>query len=66
MRGEETFTKIKDTSKLGVHDRKIKMVFNTGGTWRWVTFEKLMKKNYDFFILLSRLITPYNIVQKSL
>ena len=26
-------------SRLGVQDRKIKMVFNTGGTWRWVTFE---------------------------
>ena len=34
---------------LGVQDRKIKMVFNTGGTWRQVTFEKLMMKIYDIF-----------------
>ena len=34
--------------KLGVQDRKIKMVFNTGGTWHWVTFEKLMMKIYEF------------------
>ena len=39
--------------------------FNIYGTWRRVTFEKLMMKN-DFFIRLSRLATPYNIVQKSL
>ena len=37
------------TYSLGVQDRKIKMVFNTGGTWRRVTFEKLMMKIYDFF-----------------
>ena len=40
--------------------------FNIYGTWRQVTFEKLMMKVYDFFIRLSRLVTPYNIVQKSL
>ena len=32
----------------------------------WVTFEKLMMKIYDFFFRLSRLVTPYNTVQKSL
>ena len=37
------------TPKIGVGDRNIKMVFNTGGTWRWITFEKLMMKIYDFF-----------------
>ena len=42
------------------------MVFNIYGTWRWVMFEKLMMKIYDFFIQLSHLVTPYNIVQKSL
>ena len=41
--------KLKDIPMLGVQDRKIKMVFNTGGTWRRVTFEKLMMKIYDFF-----------------
>ena len=49
-------------------------------TWCWETFEKLMMKIYDFFYSaksfshpvkycvknLSRLVTPYNIVQKSL
>ena len=45
----------------------MKMVFNIYGTWRRVTFEKQMMKIYDiFFIRLSRLVTPYNIVQKSL
>ena len=40
---------ISDFLAVGVQDRKIKMVFNTGGTWRQVTFEKLMMKIYDFF-----------------
>ena len=44
----------------------MKMGFNIYGTWRWVMFEKLMMKIYDFFIRLSRLVTTYNIVQKSL
>ena len=35
--------------RVGVQDQKIKIVFNTGGTWRQVTFEKLMMKIYDFF-----------------
>ena len=34
---------------LGVQVRNMKMVFNIYGTWRRVTFEKLMMKNYDFF-----------------
>ena len=51
----------------GIKSRNMKMVFNTYGTWRWVMFEKLMMKIYDFFFIwLSRLVTPYNIVQKSL
>ena len=28
--------------RVGVQDQKIKMVINTGGTWRRVMFEKLM------------------------
>ena len=53
---------------LGIQIRNMKMVFNTYGTGRWVMFEKLMMKIYDFVIRLSRLVTPYayNIVQKSL
>ena len=47
---------------LGVKVRNMKMDLNINGTWRRVTFEKLMMKIYDFFIQLSRLITPYNIV----
>ena len=53
--------------ELGIQIRNMKMVFNIYGTQRWVTFEKLMMKIYDFFIRLSRLVIPYiNIVQKSL
>ena len=35
---------------LGVQVRNMKMVFNIYGTWRRVTFEKLMLKIYDFFL----------------
>ena len=38
-----------ESTIVDVQDRKIKMFFNTGGTWRQVTFEKLMMKIYDFF-----------------
>ena len=48
--------------RLGIQIRNIKMVFNIYGTWRWVMFEKLMMKIYDFFNRLSRLVIPYNIV----
>ena len=51
---------------LGVQDRKIKMVFNTGGTWRRVTFEKLMMKIYDFFKRLSRLVSVCNNINENL
>ena len=34
--------------RLGIQIRNIKMVFKFSGTWRWVTFEKLMMKIYDF------------------
>ena len=51
---------------VGIQVRNMKMVFNIYGTWRRVTFEKLMMKIYDFFIRLSHLVTLYNIVQKSL
>ena len=48
---------------LGIQIRNMKMFFNIYGTWHWVTFEKLMMKNYDFFFIwLSRFVTPYNIV----
>ena len=45
---------------LGVKVRNTKMDLNIYGTWRRVTFEKLVMKL--FFIRLSRLVTPYNIV----
>ena len=35
---------------LGIQILNMKMVFNIYGTWRRVTFEKLMMKYYDFFI----------------
>ena len=34
---------------LGIQIRNMKMGFNIYGTWRWVTFEKLLMKVYDFF-----------------
>ena len=37
------------SSALGVKVRNIKMDLNIYGTWRQVTFEKLMMKIYDFF-----------------
>ena len=37
-------------SKVGIQIRNMKMVFNIYGTWRWVTFEKLMMKIYVFFL----------------
>ena len=42
------------------------MVLTTGGTWRWVTFEKLMMKIYDFFLidLGSRLVPVCNNINK--
>ena len=41
----------------------MKMDLNIYGTWRQVTFEKLMMKMYDFFYsAISCLVTPYNIV----
>ena len=53
--------------RLGVQDRKIKMVFNTGGTWRRVTFEKLMIKVYDFFNwLTSCLVSVCNNINENL
>ena len=35
---------------IGIQIRNMKMVFNIYGTWRWVTFEKLMMKIYEFFL----------------
>ena len=35
--------------RLGIQIRNMKMAFNFYCTWRWVTFEKLMTKIYDFF-----------------
>ena len=51
---------------IGVKVRNMKMDFDIYGTWRWVGQWILMMKIYDFFIRLSRLVTQYNIVQKSL
>ena len=39
----------KKICKIGIQIRNMKMVFNIYGTWRWVTFEKLMMKIDDFF-----------------
>ena len=36
---------------VGIQIQNMKMVFNIYGTWRWVTFEKLVLKIYDFFYL---------------
>ena len=41
----------KEHYTLGIQIRNMKMVFNMHGTWRWVTFEKLMMKIYDFVYL---------------
>ena len=35
---------------IGVKVRNMKMNLNIYGTWRRVTFEKLMMKIYDFFL----------------
>ena len=35
--------------KLGIQIRNMKMVFKFYGTYRWVTFEKLVMKIYDLF-----------------
>ena len=35
--------------RFGVKVRNSKMDFNIYDTWRWVTFENLMMKIYDFF-----------------
>ena len=50
---------------LGVQVGKMKMDLNIYGTWCQVGQWTLMMKMYDFFIWLSRLITPYNNVKKS-
>ena len=47
---------------LGDKVRNMKMDFNTGGTWRRVGQWTLMMKIYDFFVWLSLLVTPHNIV----
>ena len=48
---QKTFQK-NTTYNLGIQIQNMKVVFNFYCTWRWVMFEKLMKKIYDFFILL--------------
>ena len=55
-------------STLGIQIRNMKVFFKFYGTWRWVMFEKLMTKIYDFFYSpkLFLVVTQYNIVQKSL
>ena len=35
---------------IGIQIRNMKMGFNIYGTWRWVMFEKIMMKIYDFFL----------------
>ena len=46
------------TLTLGIQIRNMKMVFNFYGTWRRVTFEKLMMKIYDFFCLAKSFSHP--------
>ena len=41
--------KIQILPRIGIQIRNMKMVFNIYGTWRQVTFEKLMMKINDFF-----------------
>ena len=36
--------------RVGIQIRNMKIVFSIYGTWRWVTFETLMMKIYDFFL----------------
>ena len=43
---------------LGVQVQCMKMIFNIYGTWRRVTFEKLMMKIYDFFYLAKSFSHP--------
>ena len=45
-------------STLGIQIQNMKMVFKIYGTWRWVTFEKLMMKIYDFFYLAKLFSHP--------
>ena len=37
---------------VGIQIPNMKMIFNFYGTWRWVMFEKLMMKIYDFRLAL--------------
>ena len=51
------------SKQIGVKVRNMKMDFNIYGTWRQVGQWTLMMKIYDFFFIrLSHLVTPYNIV----
>ena len=43
---------------LGIQIRNMKMVFNIYGTWRWVTFEKLMMKINDSFYSAKSFSNP--------
>ena len=45
-------------SRLGIQIRNMKMVFKIYCTWRWVMFEKLMMKIYDFFYLAKPFSHP--------
>ena len=65
IRNSQIYVKIKiivNICTLGVQVRNMKMFLKIYGTWRRVTFVKLMMKIYEIFIRLSRLVTPYNIV----
>ena len=44
--------------RVGIQIRNMKMDFNFHCTWRWVTFEKLLMKIYDFFYWAKSLSHP--------
>ena len=41
-------------SRLGIQIRNMKMVLNIYGTWRQVTFEKLMMKIHEIFFYSAK------------
>ena len=60
MSGEEALPDLDVAAigKLGIQIGNMKMVFNIYGTWRRVTFEKLMMKIHDFFYLAKTFSHP--------
>ena len=50
----EWWTHLYIVCRLGIQIRNMKVVFNFYCTWRWVTFEKLMMKIYDFLFYSAK------------